>query len=50
MWQSLIMGNRDARSREKKKPKKQTPKIAPAPRIVHQTTTPPAIKKPIENQ
>jgi hypothetical protein len=44
------MGNRDARGREKKKPKKQAPKLAPVPRIVHQTTTPPIVKPPTENQ
>jgi hypothetical protein len=44
------MGNKDARNREKKKPKKVVPKIAPAPRVVHQTTTPTVIKRPGENQ
>jgi hypothetical protein len=44
------MGNRDARGREKKKPKKQTPKVAPAPRVFHQTTPPVVIKKTTENQ
>jgi len=39
------MGNRDARGREKKKPKKQTPKIVQAPprRDTHQVTTPPTV-------
>jgi hypothetical protein len=44
------MGNRDARGREKKKPKKETPKLAPAPRVLHQTTTPPVVKKTPESQ
>lgn len=36
------MGNKDARSREKKKPKKQAPKPVPVRRDVHQVTyTPP---------
>jgi hypothetical protein len=36
---SCFMGNKDARNREKKKPKKQPPKLAPLPRASHQTTT-----------
>jgi hypothetical protein len=39
------MGNKDARNREKKKPKKQTPKLAPLPRATHQTTTPPIVTR-----
>jgi hypothetical protein len=41
----IPMGNKDRRSREKKKPKKETPKLAPPPRATHQTTTPPVITR-----
>jgi hypothetical protein len=34
------MGNRDARRREVKKPKKKTPKLAPPSRYVHPIATP----------
>jgi len=48
----LVMGNRDARGREKKKPKKETPKVIQAPprRDTHQITTPVPAKSPAENQ
>jgi hypothetical protein len=48
----LNMGNRDRRGREKKKPKKQAPKIIQAPprRETHQVTTPPATPRIPENQ
>jgi hypothetical protein len=46
------MGNRDRRGREKKKPKKQAPKIIQAPprRETHQVTTPPSTPRTPENQ
>jgi hypothetical protein len=34
------MGNKDARRREAKKPKKKTPKLAPQSRFAHPIATP----------
>jgi hypothetical protein len=49
LWQSFGMGNKDARRREVKKPKKQTPKLAPAPvrREVH-SVTPTTVNRPTD--
>jgi len=44
------MGNKDSHRREKKKPKKQTPKLATPPRTGYQTTTPPVVTRNNENK
>jgi hypothetical protein len=44
------MGNKDSHRREKKKPKKQTPKLATPPRTGYQTTTPPVVTRINENK
>jgi hypothetical protein len=42
IWHLLNMGNKDARNREKKKPKKETPKAPPPRRDVSRITYTPA--------
>jgi hypothetical protein len=44
------MGNKDSHRREKKKPKKQTPKLGPPSRTNYQTTTPPVVTRINENK
>jgi hypothetical protein len=40
LWQSTGMGNKDARNREKKKPKKKPEKISQAPPPIVRTPAP----------
>ena len=44
------MGNRDVRSREKKKPKKKEVKLTPPPRATYRPTTPAAPQQPTSTE